>query len=49
MEIYFQNKISICETYRALHPFYDRHNRPSEQAIFSAMNIFCTTYSLHGI
>ena len=49
MEIYFQNRSSVRETYGALCPFYGRHNRPSEQAIRSVMYKFFTTYSLHDV
>ena len=39
MEIYFQKQSSARKTYRALRPFYGRHNRP-EQAIRSVMDKF---------
>ena len=48
VEIYFQSRSSISETYRALRPFYGRHNRP-EQAIRSVMDNFCITYLLHDV
>ena len=44
VEIYFQNRSSTLETYRALRPFYGRHNRPSEQAICSIIDECCPTY-----
>lgn len=49
VEIYFQNQSSVRQTYRALRPFYGRHNRPSEQAIRALMDKFRTTYSLHDV
>ena len=49
MEIYFQIRSSIRETYRALRPFYGRYNRPPEQFIHSVMNKFRTTYSFQDV
>ena len=42
VEIYFRNRSSFRETYKALRPFYGRHNRPSEQSIRSVMDKFRT-------
>ena len=44
VEIYFQNQSSVCETNRALRPFYGRHKRPSEQAFRFLMDKFHTTF-----
>ena len=49
VDIYFQNRSSLRETYRTLRSFYGRHNRPSEQVIRSVMNEFRTNYLLHNV
>lgn len=46
VQIYFENHGSVRETYRALRPFYGRHNRPSEQTIRATMNRFRTKHTL---
>jgi len=33
IKFYYQNQCSVRETFRALHNFYPRHNRPAESTI----------------
>lgn len=33
IEFYYQNQCSVKNVFRALRPFYGRHNRPTDQAI----------------
>ena len=45
--IYFENHGSVRNTYHALLPFYDQHNRPSEELIRLTMERFRTTFTLN--
>lgn len=46
MEFYYQNNNSVREGYKALRPFYGRHNRPSERAIRADIDRFRTSFTL---
>lgn len=45
LQIYSENHNLVRETYRALCPIYERHNRSSESAIQALVNRFRTTYN----
>ena len=49
VEIYFQNRSTVLETYIGLCPFYGQNKRHSEQVIHPVMDTFRTTYSLHDV
>ncbi|GFW40845.1 DUF4817 domain-containing protein [Trichonephila clavipes] len=46
VQFYFENNVSVRNTYRALRPFYRRQNRPSEQLIRLTMQRFRTAFTL---
>lgn len=43
---FYENNGSIRRTYRALGPFYGRHNRPSEALIRTTMDRFRNSFTL---
>ena len=50
VETYFQNQCSVKNVvFRALRPFYGRHNRPSETTIRETINKFRSSFTLLDI
>lgn len=49
IEFYYQNSSSVKNVFRALRPFYGRHNRPTEQAIQAIVTKFQTSFTLLDI
>jgi len=48
IKFYYQNQCSVRETFRALHDFYSRHNRPAESTIRCLMTKFESIGSINN-
>jgi len=48
IKFYYQNQCSVRETFRALHDFYLRHNRPAESTIRCLVAKFESTGSINN-
>ena len=49
LEIYYQKACSVKKVHRALLPFYDQFNRPTEAAIRAIVTKFRTKFTLMDI
>lgn len=49
VELFYKNQCSVRNVFRALRPFYGRHNRPSERTIHNTITKFRTQFTLLDI
>ena len=45
IKLFYRNECSVRATYPALHPFYGRHNRPTDRTIRNVVDKFESTGS----